>query len=458
MWQASAERILLAMTYGEFEAIVNTQSNAHIQELLDHNVIFEMDGLSSASDRVMFSEALTLWLYRYRLAQGPRDQLTNVIIIEEAHNLLHRKASDVKESVLETSIRMTRQFGLGYVFVDQSASLLSQVAFANSYATLALSQKLKADVQTISAAMNLTDEQRDALTTLSIGTAVVRLADEHPEPFLVKIPRCPITEGCVSDEQIRVRMSGYSGESQVDNAPSSESPAIPAVPLPDRNNKTTKTKKNPHPPAPEESEQTSSDSMSIPPKPKLDRDEIRFIEDVASRPLSTTVSRYQRLHLSRRRGNAIRQSLLASALIEAVTIATRSGQVVLNQLSDGGRTVCSRLEVDPGPPLCTSLEHQYWVNMVSNQFERKGYTISHEHQIKGNGAVDVLAERPGERVAIEVETGKSDIKANLTKLRGKGFDRIMLVATSPAAVSACHKALDELDEASPAELLTWLDF
>ncbi len=458
MWQASAERILLAMTYGEFEAIVNTQSNAHIQELLDHNVIFEMDGLSSASDRVMFSEALTLWLYRYLLAQGPRDRLTNIIILEEAHNLLHRKASDVKESVLETSIRMTRQFGLGYVFVDQSASLLSQVAFANSYATLALSQKLKADVQTISAAMNLTDEQRDSLTTLSVGTAVVRLADEHPEPFLVKIPRCPVTEGCVSDEQIRVRMSGYSSESRVDNAPSSESEAVPVVPLPDRNNEITQLQKNPHPPTPQESEQSSSDSIAIPPEPKLNRDEIRFIQDVASRPLSTTVSRYQRLHLSRRRGNAIRQLLLDAGLIEAVPIATRSGQVVLNQLSEEGRTVCTKLEVDPGPPLCTSLEHQYWVNEVSNQFESKGYAITHEYQVKGNGAVDVVAERPGERVAIEVETGKSDIKANLTKLRGKGFDRIILVATSPAAVSACQKALDELDEASPAELLTWLDF
>ena len=458
MWQASAERILLAMTYGEFEAIVNTQSNAHIQELLDHNVIFEMDGLSSASDRVMFSEALTLWLYRYLLAQGPRDRLTNIIILEEAHNLLHRKASDVKESVLETSIRMTRQFGLGYVFVDQSASLLSQVAFANSYATLALSQKLKADVQTISAAMNLTDEQRDSLTTLSVGTAVVRLADEHPEPFLVKIPRCPVTEGCVSDEQIRVRMSGYSSESRVDNAPSSESEAVPVVPLPDRNNEITQLQKNPHPPTPQESEQSSSDSIAIPPEPKLNRDEIRFIQDVASRPLSTTVSRYQRLHLSRRRGNAIRQLLLDAGLIEAVPIATRSGQVVLNQLSEEGRTVCTKLEVDPGPPLCTSLEHQYWVNKVSNQFESKGYAITHEYQVKGNGAVDVVAERPGERVAIEVETGKSDIKANLTKLRGKGFDRIILVATSPAAVSACQKALDELDEASPAELLTWLDF
>jgi DNA helicase HerA-like ATPase len=109
----------------------------------------------------------------------------NVIILEEAHNLLLAKQAGAKESVLESSIRMIRQYGLGYVFVDQSASLLSKVAFANSYATIALSQKLRADVQTIAGAMNLTEEQRDSLSTLPIGTSVVRLADEHPEPFMV---------------------------------------------------------------------------------------------------------------------------------------------------------------------------------------------------------------------------------------------------------------------------------
>jgi hypothetical protein len=75
MWQASAERILLAMTYGEFGAVLNTQDNNHVKELLDHNIVLEMDGLSGSSDKVMFSEALTLYLYRYRLAQGPRDKL-----------------------------------------------------------------------------------------------------------------------------------------------------------------------------------------------------------------------------------------------------------------------------------------------------------------------------------------------------------------------------------------------
>ncbi len=173
------------MTYGEFGAVLNTQDNSHIAELLNHNVVLEMDGLSSSSDRTMFSEALTLYLYRYRLAQGPQKKLSNIIILEEAHNLLLKKSTESKESILETSIRMVRQYGLGYVFVDQSASLLSKVAFANSYATIALSQKLRSDVQAIASAMNLTDEQKQALNTLPVGTAVIRLADEHPEPFLV---------------------------------------------------------------------------------------------------------------------------------------------------------------------------------------------------------------------------------------------------------------------------------
>jgi energy-coupling factor transporter ATP-binding protein EcfA2 len=245
MWQASAERILLAMMYGEFAAVLNTQDNRHVLDLLNHNVVLEMDGLSSSSDRVMFSESLMLYLYRYRLAQGPRDQLTNVIILEEAHNLLLAKQPGSKESVLETSIRMIRQYGLGYVFVDQSASLLSKVAFANSYATIALSQKLRADVMTMAGAMNLTDEQREALNTLAIGTAVVRLADEHPEPFLIKVPRCTIIEGAVDDAMARQYMKTDSADTGSDAAPFPDLSAITALPVSDKNQNVIQSKNPP---------------------------------------------------------------------------------------------------------------------------------------------------------------------------------------------------------------------
>ena len=462
MWQASAERILLAMTYGEFGSVINTQDNSHVAKLLDHNVILEMDGLSSNSDRVLFSEALTLYLYRYKLARGPQAKLTNVIILEEAHNLLLKKTTDAKESVLETSIRMVRQYGMGYVFVDQSASLLSKVAFANSYATIALSQKLRSDIQAISGAMNLTEEQRDALSTLPIGTSVVRLADEHPESFLVKIPRCPVREGSVSDEEVKEQMAGYYSDSSPNSVRDTLPTVISPVPPPDKNNEIINNNRKSHPPTPRESEANSkltSDTKSKPPEETMSREEIRFLVDVAARPLSTTVSRYQRLNLSRRRGNAIRQSLLKAGIIAAVTIATRSGQVVLYQLSNFGRTMCSSVGIDPGPKPRESLEHRFWINKAATYFERKGYEVIKEHPVKGNGAIDILAARPGEKVAVEVETGKSDIKTNLNKIIKADFDRIVLVATSPSAVNSCQKIMDDAREKTKSriELLSWLD-
>lgn len=458
MWQASAERILLAMCYGEFADVINTQDNTMVQQLLDHNVVLEMDGLSSNSDRVMFSEALTLWLYRYRLAQGPRDALTNVIILEEAHNLLLAKQAGAKESVLETSIRMIRQYGLGYVFVDQSASLLSKVAFANSYATIALSQKLAADVRAMTGAMNLDDEQKAAISTLPVGTAVVRLADEHPEPFLVKVPRSPVVEGAVDDARIRQHMGPVHTDS-TRNIPPPE--AVSGIPGADRKEQSTSENTRPPPskvgpsiPSP------SGDGVDKKPHPPdLSREEIRFLADVAEKPLSTTISRYQRLHLSRRRGNAIRRSLASASLIESTPIATRSGQVVLYQLTEPGRSVCTDLQIDPGSLHRAGLEHRYWVSKAEGHFATRGYEVSHEHVIEGNGAVDLLAERSGERIAIEVETGKSKVKSNLEKVQNAGFDRIILIATSPTGVSACQRAMEAVErgEGPPVELLTWLD-
>ena len=473
MWQASAERILLAMTYGEFGAVLNTQDNRHVAELLDHNVVLEMDGLSGSSDRTMFSEALTLYLYRYRLGQGPQDRLTNIIILEEAHNLLLKKTSEAKESILETSIRMVRQYGLGYVFVDQSASLLSKVAFANSYATIALSQKLRCDVQTISSAMNLTDEQKEALNTLEIGTTVIRLADEHPEAFLVKIPLSAVSEGSVSDKLVSNRMACYYTDTSLKRPAESYGTVIPRIPPADRNNENVedkKTSKDTRPPSPKESQtklnesfvsksKTVYDSIPKPPGQAMNREEIRFLADIVNRPVSTTVSRYQRLNLSRRRGNAIRQGLAHAGIIESVNIATRSGQVILYQLTDFGRTVCSAAGIDPGPRPREGLEHRYWVDRACQYFEQQGYDVTREHPVKGNGAVDLLARRPGEQVAMEVETGKSDIKENLAKIKNAGFDRVVLLATSPAAATACQRLLGKLDPAkNPSfEFMTWLD-
>ena len=115
--------------------------------------------------------------------------------------------------------------------------------------------------------------------------------------------------------------------------------------------------------------------------------------------------------------------------------------------------------VDPGAVPRARLEHRYWVQRTAEHFQHLGYDVTREHPVPGDGFLDLLAERPGERIAVEVETGKSDIAENLKNVHKAEVDRVIVVATTPAAVSACQRALQtQPDRAEPPiELMTWLD-
>ena len=129
------------------------------------------------------------------------------------------------------------------------------------------------------------------------------------------------------------------------------------------------------------------------------------------------------------------------------------------ELTESGRNLCSSIGIDAGAKSRESLEHRFWVKQTARYFEKKGYKVSCEHPIKGNGAIDILAERPGEKVAVEVETGKSSTKTNLKNAVNAGFDRTILVATAADAVVVCQRAIDSIrrSDSETVQLLTWLD-
>jgi hypothetical protein len=43
--------------------------------------------------------------------------------------------------------------------------------------------------------------------------------------------------------------------------------------------------------------------------------------------------------------------------------------------------------------------------------------------------IDLVAARDGKQIVFEIETGKSDVEANVRKCREAGFDRVALVKT-----------------------------
>jgi hypothetical protein len=61
-------------------------------------------------------------------------------------------------------------------------------------------------------------------------------------------------------------------------------------------------------------------------------------------------------------------------------------------------------------------------------------------------------------VAIEIETGKSDIPANLRKLKLAEIDRVILLGTTPSAVSSCRSAFKLAShDCPPTTIWSWLD-
>ena len=496
MWKASAERILRAMTYGDFGRMMDTQSSADVLTLLDTHTVIELDGLAGSADRQLFAEGLTLWMQRYLLARGERPQLERVWIHEEAHHLFHQSETTTQETVLEQALRLIRAYGVGVIVVDQQASSLSRTVFANTGLTLCLNQKLRSDLQAIASALNLTTQQRDALSTLPVGTAIARLPDQHPEPFLIRIPPpaphtsppdgCQSFEAATTDEDLIVAEwlklktknkppprtdPGRSPPESPSHAPPGPITPIPAA---DRNPPTptpiqpprqapTPTSLNPsptiHPPINMPGGTHPPAHPGAPPSANTRIDQQALLEDVIEHPLSTTVQRYERLRMSRRRGHAARSQLVKQDLLQPVRLATRAGNVVLLELTEEGRRQARGWGLSPPPRPHDGLDHRYWIDRVAASLDEQGYGTRKEHTLAGNGRVDIWATRKGRTLQVEVETGKSTILTNLSKGVAHA-DRVWLVATSPEALRRCEQAVDQLtaEQKDRVEVHSWLDY
>lgn len=557
MWKSSADRILRAMTYGQFGRMIDTQTNADVLALLDTHHVLELDGLAGSADRRIFAEGVTLWLYRCLLHRGERKHLERVWIHEEAHHLFSQGESGSTESVLEHSLRMARAYGVGYMVVDQTASMLSKTVFSNTGTVFALNQKLRSDVQAIAGAMNLDDTQRQAVSTLPLGTAIARVPDGHPEPFLVKIPP-PEDRPHVSDEEVRRsgaavpaekrRAMNPSAEDEIvrlyralcDHASNAETAtseptttanssrtdstdsgairstqstgrAITAVPpsekYPLRIQPTTPTdpRRGEQPTQPPEPDavmkkdndrsvidhQKSKPSITTPseskPPPSTPEDSapedsepdhndnpqraavlpaaahsaaaVRMLRDLVEHPLSTTVERYNRLRLSRRKGHALRTALIDADLIRPVRIPTRSGVVVLVELTSRGRQHCNSLGLPLPRTGSAGIAHRYWAQRVGTALESEGYAVTFETHVDGNGRIDLLARKGEIQLPCEVETGRSNTDANVASAL-KHFDKLLVIATNPEASEKCIAAIGKLpaSQRRRIELKTWLDY
>ncbi len=190
LWMSSVKRSLASLTFeGLMGDIVDTNENQELSDLLDQQVVIELDNLATI-EKIFLTEALLLWIYHYRKAQGTRNNFKHVIVIEEAHHIASAKKEQIsgEETIIESTIRQIREFGESIIAIDQEPSKLSDSLLANTNAKICFTLGNGKDIATMARAMSLRQDEQQYIDKLKIGHALVKLKDRFPDPVHLKFP------------------------------------------------------------------------------------------------------------------------------------------------------------------------------------------------------------------------------------------------------------------------------
>lgn len=165
------------------------------RELFDQNAIVDLSHIGSPESLSLIMGLLVIKLREYRLSKAKEvDQPTcHVTVLEEAHNLLQRCSTNVSQESGDSQgkavaeivkcIAEMRTYGESFMIVDQSPSTVDLAAMRNTAIKIVMRLQDGQDIQAISDAMALTEEQAREISRLSRGLAVVNQS-EWIEPVM----------------------------------------------------------------------------------------------------------------------------------------------------------------------------------------------------------------------------------------------------------------------------------
>jgi hypothetical protein len=394
LWWASVKRTLNAINYPGLGEMVNCAKGYPIPELLTKKVILELDGLS-ASDQAFVIGSLLLWIYHYRMREPEREVLKHFIIIEEAHHLFLRTRQE--EDMADVIMREIRELGEAIIIIDQHPSKMSVSALGNLSTKFALTLSLNQDIMAISNAMLLDKTEQKYLSMLTLGQCICR-SDRFPKPVLLSIADFPLKKGLVTDEDLKKHMQGYLQDSRPQMAPIGKPGNICCI----------------------QNRETLSPLGRI------------MLENIAQKPILGLVKRFKDLGLKVSHGYKVIDELMASNFIKPLTIDGNR----LYELTTAGKRLLGKKAAQAGRG---GLEHRYYLEKIKEYYIRtEGFTFLEKDDI------DLVVETIDNKMAIQMETGKSDIHANLMTLGKYKADFRYMVCTNRETEIKIKQLLREL--------------
>jgi len=274
-------------------------------------------------------------------------------------------------------------------------------AFANTSTQITFSLKHENDVRAAGKAMLLDRDEQLFLGKLPIGTAIVKLQNRWHAPFMLRLP-CVKKAGKTSDDMVKAKMRSYSADYRVIPPGIKRRAGIPVIPENDKEHK-------------------------------------RLLVSIAEKPLLGMAERYRRISLSARIGNQSKQQLINQEFVKEVSIRNGKGRIKLLDLTDRGKEALKEYGFSKSLRH-GGVEHLYWLRHAKRKLEARGYKVKVEYPIGKGETVDLAIIGKDRKVAVEIETGKSDAIHNIKKCLKAGFEVVSL-ATNSDELSSIKSAL-----------------
>ena len=408
-WKVSALRALESISFANITAKDSVSQQELVRTLLHENTIIELDALDQRSKQFLIP-LLCFWIYSVKLSSGKREQLSLVIFIEEAHHVLYRQEQRSKETLMNQLLRQCREIGIGIVVVDQHPHLMSSATLGNAYTSICLNQKNPSDINKAAALSLISDEDKRHLSMLPVGQGVVKLQDRWRKPFLVQFPLVDVQKGSVSDDVLARYLQRSSTGSARKRFWNQEFGQVRQIRFQDSS---------------------------------LDDESLRFIEDALQNQDDGVKVRYKRLGLSVDKGNRLKETLVQHGWLDTQEISVGRTRKILLRPTTNAKQMLG-IEDNRGM-FRESIAHEYWKRYYAQLFAEQGYHVVLEAPRQG-GRVDVLAEKDGKKVFVEIETGKSDFLSNLKSclLSASKGDRVLVIATNETAMEKIEKRVAEV--------------
>ena len=175
---------LKGLTVGAKGQMLNTPRSIDFAELLDRKVILELEYIKSASEKSLImgfilsnlSEAI-----RVKYNQNGKKAINHLTLIEEAHRLLSKympgDSMNKKQGVemFSDMLAEVRKYGESLIIADQIPNKLTPEVLKNTNTKIVHKIFAQDDKEAIGNTMALTDEQKEHLSYLTSGRAIMMM-------------------------------------------------------------------------------------------------------------------------------------------------------------------------------------------------------------------------------------------------------------------------------------------